>query len=52
MQDQQENRDQKKGLLAFRAALASLFSLVLRQNLGFHLIETTLTGHTRPAWES
>ncbi len=38
MQDQQENRDQKKGLLAFRAALASLFSLVLRQNLGFHLL--------------
>ncbi len=38
MQDQQENRDQKKGLLAFRAALASLFSLVLRQNLGLHLL--------------
>ena len=44
MQDQQDNRDRKKGLLAFREALASLSSLAPRQNLGFHLIEITVTG--------
>jgi hypothetical protein len=38
MQNQQESRKRKKGLLAFRQARVSPFPITLRQNLGFHLL--------------
>lgn len=49
MLNQQESQERKKGHLAFGEARTSLFSLVLRQNLGFHQVLYCAVKGTRKA---